>query len=164
MPADEVTIHVSRRDYGGDPLIATAGLKEYIWKLRPSHSVELKVLDFESGEPIKRFDGTQSRFDGTAGFTRDERTHTHLYGRGNVNLEAPAFTWRIVVNAQGYQPFETRVIAKGTGQQQLEIKLIKRPHAEKGCPSGLVVDSDGKPLSDAEVMLATQKTEGDASR
>jgi RNA polymerase sigma factor (sigma-70 family) len=156
-PADQITIHVSRRDYGGHPLIATAGLTEYIWKLRASYSAELKVVDFESGKPIKRFDVAQSRFDGTGGFTRDVRKDTHLYGRGNVNLEAPAFSWRITVTAQGYQPFETRVMTKGTGQQKLEIKLLKRPHAEKGCPSGVIVDSDGKPLSDAEVMLATPK-------
>jgi RNA polymerase sigma factor (sigma-70 family) len=155
-PADQITITVLRWDFAGDPFVATAGRTENVWKLRPSYSVELKVVDFESGKPIKRFDVAQGRFDGTGGFARDERKRTNFYGRGYVNLEAPAFTWRILVTAQGYQPVETRVIAKGQRRHEMEIKLAKRPHGEKGCPSGLIVDSNGTPLSDAEVMLATR--------
>jgi len=154
-PADPITVNVHRWDYGGGSLVATAGLTEYVWELKPSYSAELTVVDAESGAPIKRFEVARSRFDGIGGFTRDQRKDTDLFGRGYVNLEAPAFTWRLLVTAQGYQPFETRVMVKDQGQHRLEIKLTKRPHGEKGCPSGIVVDVDGKPLSGAEVMLAT---------
>ena len=156
-PADQITIHVNRWDYRGDPHLATPGLKENVWKLRPTYSAELKVVDLESRKPIRRFDVAQARFDGAGGFTRDQRKNTGFYGRGFVNFDAPAFRWRLVVTAQGYQPFESRIIAQGPGQQQMEIKLVKRAYGEKGCPSGLIVDSDGKPLSDAEIMLATSK-------
>jgi hypothetical protein len=154
-PADPIAINVSRWDYGGEAIDATASLAEYNWKLKPTYAAELIVVDSATGRLIKRFEVARGRFNDSGAFTRDERKDTNLFGSALVSLEAPAFTWRLLVTAQGYQPFEARVMAKGQGQQRLEIKLIKRPHGAKGCPSGMVVDANGKPLSDAEVMLAT---------
>jgi thiol-disulfide isomerase/thioredoxin/protocatechuate 3,4-dioxygenase beta subunit len=161
-PPDPIQIHLSRRGYRGDSLVVTAGPTEYTWKFSPMNSVELHVTDAATGEPIKRFEINKGRFDGKGGFTWDEskkaldrHRRTYRFGRGFLNLDPPAFAWRLLVTAQGYRPMETRVIAKDEGPVRLELKLTRRPFGEQGCPSGIVVDEDGRPMAGAEVMMAT---------
>src|SRR5439155_6204255 len=66
--------------------------------------------------------------------------------------------WYIRIEADGYVPQESRIFDEGEGALTFEFAL--RP----GDPvSGVIVTAEGKPLADADVLLATPTQEAEVN-
>jgi RNA polymerase sigma factor (sigma-70 family) len=166
-PEDAVTLDLSARGYQGGPLTVRPSDKEYVWGQKSRMSVELRVADAETGQPVKRFETKPGRVAQVGGPVTWEPepppivppegrpVTTGLFGKGTVQLESGPAAWRVLVTAQGYKPQATREIMPGEQDVRIDLKLTRLSFGELGGPSGVVVDEAGKPVAGAEVMLAT---------
>ena len=159
-------IRISQRGYQDSTMTVSPADGARIWKLERSLEVELRVNDAITGAEVKRFElesgraGGDGKVDWTAANQRAEvgsrtRRQIHLFGRGSATLPTDVPGWRLRVVAQGYKPLETREIKSDEGEIRLDLGLERLSLGEGGGPSGVVIDTDGKPLSGVEVMLST---------
>lgn len=155
-PADEVTFDISKEGYMmRENLVMKPDGTRYSITLRPPFKVHGTVLDANTGRPINKFTVTNGfdHEDGRAPQWDKYSIRTFTDGQYEMEYRQEIFTYRLRIDAEGYQsalslPIRPEEIPDSN--MTCDFKL------EKAAPlEGTVLSLDGKPLSDTEVVIAT---------
>ena len=157
-PADELTFDIGKQGYMMlENYVMRTGRRKYDITLRPTLKVCGTVTDSETGQPINRFvvangidfeDGRTPQWDKI-----DVRTFTG--GRYEWEYRQEIFTYRIRIDAEGYQSAVSDCIRPSEIQQSNIVRDFKLDKA--AAVTVLVNSPDGRPLPDADVVIATHR-------
>jgi hypothetical protein len=123
--------------------------------LRPTLKVHGKVLDAQTGQPIERFSLASGidHEDGRAPQWNEHDIRTFTEGKYEMEFRQEIFTYRIRVDAEGYQSAISRNIRP---DEILESSIVCDFKLEEAAPvTAIVLAPNGTPLPDAEVVIAT---------
>ena len=157
LPADEIKYDFSKEGYMSiDELAVTPGEKEIVVTLKPPLKVSGIVVDAETKEPIDRFALVTGidYDDGRAPSWMQHMTKQVAGSRYAATFNQEGFIWRLRVEADGYMPGESRSFkpyAPDKGEIVWNVELHKAEPL-----SGTVLGTNGEPVAQAEVYLATQ--------
>jgi len=155
-PADEVTFDIGKEDYMAlENYPMKSGRRKYEITLRPTLKVRGTVLDAQTGQPINKFTVTNGfdHEDGRAPQWEKYSTRTFTDGQYEMEYMQEIFTYRIRVDAEGYQPGLSRRIRPDEISEShivCDFKLVKASLIK-----GVVLSPEGTPLPGAEVVIAT---------
>ena len=162
-PADRVLINASHTGYSGvhwRP--ATAG-DAIVLTLKRSVSISGRVRDAATGKAIDEAEvdvGVADAKTGEVRWGKGEQTFaTQGYLQASVDAERSS-EFRLRIQANGYEPFESRVFRSDEGQVEYDVSLKKTDKPQGTVVSGVVVRPDGKPLAGAEVAITYPMTGG----
>ncbi len=155
-PVDEVLFDIFKQEYMAlENYPMQPDKDKYDIVLRPQLTVYGTVIDALTGLPIDRFSVTSGLEyeDGRAPSWQRYSTHTFTNGRYEMEFRQERFTYRLRVDADGYQSAISGSISPDQISETrfaCDFKLDKPSTIE-----GLVLSPDGIPLSDAEVVITT---------
>ncbi|MDZ4656162.1 MAG: carboxypeptidase regulatory-like domain-containing protein [Bythopirellula sp.] len=153
-PADEVQVDMFCRGYMSVRGQKFAPREEpYEITMPKALKVTGKVVDAESGEPIKQFQVIEGlRFNSINEGPHWQRHNDQAGSDGSYIKEfgEPYEGYLIRIEAEGYRPGVSRLIKSDEGEASVDFKL------EKGTgPTGIVKGADGKPVAGAEVLMTS---------
>jgi sugar lactone lactonase YvrE/peroxiredoxin/uncharacterized GH25 family protein len=153
-PNDEVLFDMGRDGYmyvrGYAMIPADSG---YVIKMSPELKISGKVVDANTGEPIKQFKIIPGIDWGTGQPVYWERQNTKTFedGKHETTFDEPRNGHLIRVEAEGYKPGISRHFDSNEGQVTFDFKLFRGTG-----PGGIVKLPDGSPAVGAEVILCTK--------
>jgi protocatechuate 3,4-dioxygenase beta subunit len=155
-PADEITFNIGKEGYMMRENFAMKpdGAK-YSITLRPPLKVHGEVLDADTGRPIDKFTVTNGfdHEDGRAPQWDKYSVRTFTGGQYEMEYRQEIFTYRLRIDAEGYQSALSPPIRP---EEIPDSNITYDFKLEKAAPlEGTVLSPDGAPLSDAEVVIAT---------
>lgn len=122
--------------------------------LNPTLTIHATVVDDETGKPVESFRVFRGAFWSgrtTPAWVRNAREIPTKPGAFEIKESTEQSAYAVVVEALGYQPTESRLIKPGETTASLEFRLKKGPDL-----AATILAPDGKPLADADVLLATE--------
>ena len=155
-PADEVTFDIGKQGYMIlEKYPMKPGKDKYNITLRSTLKVRGAVLDAQTGQPIKKFTVTNGfdHEDGRAPQWDKLSVRTFTDGRYEIEYRQEIFTYRLRVDAEGYQSAisdRIRPSEISKSDVDLDFKLDKATTL-----AGTILASDGAPLSGIDVVIAT---------
>ncbi len=156
-PADLVTITVTCSGFLESRWQqVVAGGDEIVVQLNRSVRVAGMVRDSATGQTVANSRAWIGKFNPIrGGFQwRSDRSLLRIQGRFSGTIDAERnHEFRVRIEADGYEPFESSTLPTDGGPVRLDVKLIRRSQAEERTVAGLVRGPDGKPLAGAQVAL-----------
>ncbi|MHC4323983.1 MAG: carboxypeptidase regulatory-like domain-containing protein [Planctomycetota bacterium] len=155
-PADEVTFDIGKDGYMVlENFTMKPDERKYSITLRPMLKVRGTVLDAQTGRPINKFTVTNGfdHEDGRAPQWDKHSVRTFTDGQYEMEYRQEIFTYRIRVDAEGYQTAVSDCIRPSEIQENsivCDFKLGKGSLLE-----GIVLSPDGTPISGADVVIST---------
>jgi len=157
-PADEVTFDIGKEGYMAlEKYVMRAGQRKYDITLRPTLKVRGTVIDAQTGRPIDKFTVTNGfdYEDGRAPEWEEHGVRTFTGGRYEMEYMQEIFTYRIRVDAAGYQSDVSDRIRPSEIQESNIVRDFKLDKA--AVVTGKVHSPDGRPLPGADVVIATHE-------
>ena len=155
-PADEVRFNISKQGLMMlEKYPMRPGKETYAITLRPTLKVRGTVLDARTGRPINEFTVTNG-FDYEDGRAPQWDTHSiRTFTRGQYEMEyrQEILTYRLRVDAEGYQSAISDCIRPSEIPESNVVFDFKLDKA--AAVTGTVRSPNGTPLSDADVIIAT---------
>jgi len=157
-PSDEVTFDIGKEGYMLlEDYPMKTGERKYNITLRPTLKVRGTVFDAQTGRPIDKFTVTNGfdYEDGRAPQWDTFTVRTFTGGQYEMEYMQEIFTYRLRIDAEDYQSAISDCIRPSEiseSQIVLDFKLDKA-----AALMGKVLSPDGVPLSDAEVVIATDR-------
>ncbi len=155
-PNEEVSFDIGKQGYMlREYYPMEPGKGEYTIALRPLLKVHGRVLDAKTGRAIDKFTITYGIDfeDGRAPSWDKLDTRTFTNGMYEYEFRQEIFTYRIRVDADGYQSAVSECIRP---DEMAESELVCDFKLDKAAAvEGVVLSPDGTPLSNAEVVIAT---------
>ena len=155
-PADEVSFDIGKEGYMVlEKHTMKPRRRRYNITLRPTLKVHGKVLDAKTVRPIDKFTITHGIDfeDGRAPSWDKHFIRTFVNGQYELEFRQEIFTYRIRVDAEGYQSAVSGCIRP---DQISESNIVCDFKLGKAAPlASTVLSPDGTPLSGAEVVIAT---------
>lgn len=154
-PADEIVFNIGKE---GFMLLEKYPMKagdDHNITLRPTLKVRGTVLDAQTGQSINKFTVTNGYDHENGRAPQWERYSTRTFTDGQYKMEymQEVFTYRIRVDAEGYQSGVSHRIRP---EEIPENTIICDFKLEKSTPlEGIVLSPNGAPLSGANVVIAT---------
>ena len=152
---------------GGEPITVTLTL---------SLQITGKVVDDATGKKIPEFAVIEGIVFDKSGPTGEvnlrpnwqtQRTSRERNGAFTCRFESPEYERMLRVEAEGYQPCDSRRIKNDEGRIELEFRLkrlsgmeLARQEKARTGRTGRVVDPDGKPAAFATIIYATNSPSG----
>jgi len=155
-PPDEVTFDIGKEGYMAlEKYVMKPGERKYDITLRPTLKVRGTVLDTQTGRPINKFTVTNGfdYEDGRAPQWEKHGLRTFTGGRYEMEYRQEIFTYRIRIDAEGYQSAVSDCIRPSEIQESVIVRDFKLDKA--AAVMGMVHSPDGKPLPGADVVIAT---------
>ncbi|MEJ2702438.1 MAG: carboxypeptidase regulatory-like domain-containing protein, partial [Sedimentisphaerales bacterium] len=155
-PPDEVTFDVMKQGYMVlENYVMKPGRAGYNITLRPTLKVRGTVCDAQTGGPIDKFTAiTGIDFqDGRAPQWEQFEARTFMGGQYEIEFRQETFTYRIRVDAEGYQSAMSDCI-QPSEISQTEVVVDFKLDKAAALP-GTVLSPDGTPLPGADVVIAT---------
>ncbi|HCO95026.1 MAG TPA: hypothetical protein DIU00_13915, partial [Phycisphaerales bacterium] len=157
-PADELTFDIGKEGYMAlEKYAMRAGRRKYDITLRPTLKVRGTVIDAQAGQPIDKFttiNGIDFE-DGRAPQWQEHDIRTFTDGQYEQEYRQEIFTYRIRVDADGYQSAVSDCIRPSEIQQSNIVRDFKLDKAD--AVTVLVNSPDGSPLTEADVVIATYR-------
>lgn len=155
-PPDEVTFDVGKDGYMiRENYAMKAGERKYEITLRPTLKVRGTVIDAQTGRPIDKFT-VMNGFDhgqGRAPQWEKFSTRTFTGGQYEIEYRQEIFTYRIRIDAEGYQPALSQPIRP---EEIAESNMVCDFRLDKAAAlEGIVLLPDRTALSGAEIAIAT---------
>ena len=155
-PADEVTFDIGQQGYmmlENYPM--KPGKDQYTITLRPTLKVCGTVLDAQTGQTVDKFTVTNGfdREDGRAPQWDKYSVRTFTNSQYEMEYRQEIFTYRIRIDAEGYQSAVSDCIRPSEIRQSNIIRDFKLDKA--AAVTVLVQSPDGRPLTGADVVIAT---------
>ena len=128
----------------------------YLVTLKSPLRVAGSIVDAQTKQPLAKctvIKGVEYDDGRAPEWERVTGSKTITGGRYEVTFASSIFSWRIRVEAKGYMPAISRILRAGDvdkGRVTYDFKLSKAAPL-----TGTVLGTDGKPLANAEVFLAT---------
>jgi RNA polymerase sigma factor (sigma-70 family) len=149
FPEYNHTSHEMTADaYGIEVAVNDGDEREINLKLPDPFTLSIKVTD-ENGEPIQAAD---------VSWLRTTPMGNSMYGSGKTDEEGrhsndffPELDSHFYIEAKGYAPTRSEIIAGLSGETYPEETIVLY---ETGGVEGLVVDSQGTPVSNAQLLIA----------
>jgi len=157
-PPDEVTFDLSKQGYmvlENYPM--KPGKHKYDIMLRPTLKVRGTVIDAQTSRPIDKFTTINGidHEDGRAPHWQEFDVRTFAGGQYELEFRQEIFTYRIRIDAEGYQSALSRRIRP---EEIAESNIVCDFKLDKATAFiGTVLSPDGTPLSDADVVIATDR-------
>jgi len=155
-PADEVTFDIGKEGYMAlEKYAMRAGERKYDITLRPTLKVRGTVVDAQTGQPINKFTVTNGfdHEDGRAPQWEEQGVRTFTGGQYEMEYMQEIFTYRIRIDAEGYQSAVSDCIRPSEIQ---ESNIVRDFKLDKAAAVTVMVQSpDGRPLPGADVVIAT---------
>lgn len=155
-PGDEIEYAVYLKGYMSIKLPGLSPQEEPHEVVMPPNLVfQGAVTDASSGKPIEKFTITEGVFwrmtDRDVAWQEHRKT-PGKQGKYRVAFSSACLGYKIKVEADGYHPRVSRLVAMDAGQAEIDFAL------EPGLgPEGVVKLSNGKPAVGVEVLMATQQ-------
>ena len=133
-----------------------SGKEGYLVTLKSPLRVAGSIVDAQTKQPLVRctvIKGVEFDDGRAPAWQRVVSTKTITGGRYEFEFAGGVFCWRVRVEAEGYMPAVSRIFKPGDldkGRVTYDFKLSKAAPL-----TGIVLGPDGKPLTNAEVFLAT---------
>jgi beta-lactamase regulating signal transducer with metallopeptidase domain len=160
-PADEVAISASARGYIAlnSDVRLKAGDAEHVVTLAPVLKVTGTVVDDETGKPVEQFRairGWTSKGSGrqTPHWSREEEGAEQGLGTFEYTETNHRDGYALRIEAPGYLPADSRVIAPGEENVKLQFRLKKGKAL-----AATLRSADGKPLAGADILLETESNQ-----
>ncbi|UCG58925.1 MAG: carboxypeptidase regulatory-like domain-containing protein, partial [Phycisphaerales bacterium] len=157
-PADEISFDIGKQGHMMlEKYAMKAGELKYSITLRPTLKVRGTVLDVQTGEPINKFTVTNGFDfeDGRAPQWDKNSVRTFTGGQYEMEYRQEIFTYRIRIDAEGYQSAVSDCIRP---TEIAQSNVIFDFSLDKAAPvTGTVLSPDGTPLSGADVVIATHR-------
>ena len=152
-PSDEVLFDMGKRGFTCIRHYAMTPSKEdYLLTLHNALKISGKVVDAETGEPVKQFQ-VQSGIDwGTDRPVSWDPRDMKIFKNGIYEMifDEPQQGYLIQINAGGYQSAVSRRFKTEEGDIAFDFKLTKQDW-----PGGIIKLPDGTPVAGAKVILGT---------
>ena len=174
-PAGPITITVEAPGFMGQRVELEGGKETKTITLAMSLQIAGKVVDDATGKPIPQFNVTEgmivnhpdlpNQTEITSWQTHMTRHETN--GTFSCQFNRPENQRRLRVEADGYEPSDSRVIGNDEGSVELEFRLkrlsvqeLARQEKSRNDRSGRIETPDGKPAAHATIIYATSSPSG----
>ncbi|QQE12122.1 redoxin domain-containing protein [Planctomycetota bacterium] len=121
------------------------------------------VVDHESGKPIERFSVTFADWGDETGDYNWYPAFRYYFQRQKSNFAVGDWLYHqkymVIVHAPGYEPFMSKVF--DAKEQAKEILWVHADLKKTELMKGRVVDADGKPMANADVLILQEGTGGE---
>jgi WD40 repeat protein/beta-lactamase regulating signal transducer with metallopeptidase domain/uncharacterized GH25 family protein/glutathione peroxidase-family protein len=154
IPKDQLRLFAAREGYVRANMRLTPDASETVITLEPAICISGRVVDRETGAPVKKFRVT----DGWQSNPHDEMTWSHTQTVENPNgeyriwFDTPSRDRGLCIEADGYLPSPVQRLRNDEKQKTWNVELVKGESI-----TGIVRSPAGAPLSDVEVALCTAK-------
>ncbi|MCL2349719.1 MAG: carboxypeptidase regulatory-like domain-containing protein [Planctomycetaceae bacterium] len=151
-PPDGIRVDICAPDkmqLGGERLIPRDG--EYLFVPPPELVVTGKVTDAETGKPVPKMTVVPAWYDKsepTRAYWEDRNRFESVDGKYRFATTSSRFAHGFRIEAEGYEPFESRPIKSDEGAITIDVALKKGKDILT-----TVLNADGKPVAGADVLL-----------
>ncbi len=161
-PDHEVFLDLNYRDGKKSPYMDIRGRKfmprneEYVLTAPPKLEISGKVVDAETDKAIPKFKRLFGWRNEGSGLTIWDGTKLGTDGTFTFSETYPRYRFYIRIEADGYEPVESRAIASDEGKINVDFSLRKMsPDKSAKLIRGTVLTPDGKPAAEATVAMTT---------
>lgn len=152
-PPDAVLFDILKSGYmAARNTSLVAGGEEQVVTLYPELVISGRVLNAETKKNVESFRiiRGQKQESGSEIYWYDSESQDFTNGKFSYRISEPMLAWQIEISAEGYRPVKSREFKSNEGDATFNVLL----ELARG-PTGTVVDRDGNPVADAEVVLAS---------
>lgn len=153
-PHDDVQYDMGKQGYISvrNRVIPADGEEQTI-VMQPEVNVTGTVVD-AAGKPVETFRviiGRKYRENSRLYFNRDYNVSEFTRGEFELKFDEPAYMSQLLIEAEGYRPIKTESFKLADGNRHFDLTV------EQGQPlTGKVIDNDGQPVVDANVVLLAE--------